>query len=79
MRKTANRLADSAASAGYMHGWDDAHAACKVRIAELEAALRLIEKKSQGAVDYLKDSGEMLFLQYAQGCLDTACKALSKE
>lgn len=47
------------------------------RIAELEAALRLIEEKSQGAVDYLRDSGEMLFLQYAQGCLDTSRSAFA--
>ena len=47
------------------------------RIAELEAALKLIAGKSEGAVHYLKGSGEMLFLQYAQGCLDTARKALN--
>lgn len=50
-------------------------AACNYRVLH-EDALSVIAQKSEAAVSYLQDSGEMLFLQYAEGSLDTARAAL---
>lgn len=49
--------------------------ACNCRALH-EQALSVIAQKSEAAVSYLQDSGEMLFLQYAEGSLDTARAAL---
>jgi hypothetical protein len=56
-RKTVTRLADSAASVGYMKGWNDAHDAYKVRIAELEAqvaGLKTFEAKQAAMIRALQ-------------------------
>ena len=39
MRKTANRLADGAASVGYANGWNDAHTADEVMSLAIAASV----------------------------------------
>lgn len=56
MRKTANRLADSAASVGYMNGWNAAHEAYKVRIAELEEEVKTVRAAAENAISQIGDT-----------------------
>lgn len=42
-RKTANRMADNAASIGYQNGWRDAHESLTPRMAEMEDRIEELE------------------------------------